>query len=44
MAGSVEPQALSILVILALNPDHFEGGKENFPVAKVLLLMLIYHV
>ena len=44
MAGSVEPQALSILVILALNPDRFERGKENFPVAKVLLLMLICHV
>lgn len=48
MAGEVEdswktqkePEALNILVILALNPDCLEGGKENFPVAKVLFLKL----
>lgn len=30
-----EPKALDLLVVLTLNPDCFEGGKENIPMAKV---------
>jgi hypothetical protein len=35
------PEALNTLVFLALNPDCFERGKENFLGAKVLFLTLI---
>lgn len=38
------PEALNTLVILALNLDHSEEGKESFPVAKVLFLTLSCHV